>query len=35
MVLDLKYFHKKQKASVNPLRLSADHETAIHIRIIH
>lgn len=29
MVLDLKYFHKKQKAPENPLRLEADRQSAI------
>jgi hypothetical protein len=28
-VLDLKYFHKKQKAPENPLRLEADRQSAI------
>lgn len=28
-VLDLKYFHKKQKAPENPLRLKADRQSAI------
>ncbi len=34
-VMDLKNSPKSKKAPTNPLRLSADHETAIHIRIIH
>jgi hypothetical protein len=33
-VMDLKNFHKSKKAPVNLLRLSADHETAIHTSII-
>lgn len=28
-VLDLKYFHRKQKAPENPLRLKADRQSAI------
>lgn len=32
MVLDLKYFHKKQKAPENPLRLRADRQSAIQCK---
>lgn len=31
-VLDLKYFHKKQKAPENPLRLIADRQSAIQCK---
>jgi len=34
-VMDLKNSHKSKKVPANPLRLSADRETAIHIKIIH
>lgn len=33
-VMDLKNSHKSKKAPANPLRLSADRETAIHRRSI-
>ena len=33
--MDLKNFHKSKKAPANPLRLSADRETAIHIESIY
>jgi len=32
MVLDLKYFHKKQKAPENPLGLKADRQSAIQYK---
>jgi len=32
MVLDLKSFHKKQKAPKNPLRLKADRQSTIQYK---
>ncbi len=32
MVLDLKYFHKKQKAPENPLKLRANRQSAIQCK---
>jgi len=34
MMLGLKYTHKSKKAPVNPLKLNADRESAIHERSI-